>query len=121
MKGRKVKMAKSVDEIRELLAGDLFKKGIAKNCIVVSDDLTTIYYNCKNKTRRRLQNPEEFVQSAAYLKLIFEYGYLPQNISVNEPVQMGSETREADVMVYNERNSKVLIVVECKEEETNER
>lgn len=114
-------MAKSTEEIKELLATELFLKGIAKKYIVVNDDCTTVQYNCKNQTKRRLQNPEEFVQAASFLKLIFDYDYLPQNISVNESVQMGSETKEADILVYNEKNSKILIVVECKEENINER
>jgi len=114
-------MAKTTEDIKELLATELFKKGAAKKHIVVSDDYTTIQYNCKNKTKRRLANPEEFVQAAVFLKLIFEYNYLPQNISVNEPVQMGSETKEADILVYNENHNKILIVVECKEEGINER
>jgi type I restriction enzyme M protein len=114
-------MAKSVDEIKELLATELFKKGIAQKYVVVSDDCATIQYNCKNKTKRRLVNPEEFVQAAAFLKLVLEYDYSPQNISVNESVQVGSETREADILVYNEKHNKILIVVECKEEEINER
>jgi type I restriction enzyme M protein len=114
-------MAKTIEEIKELLAMELFRKGIAKKHIVVNDDFTTIHYNCKSKTKRRLQNPEEFVQATSFLKLIFEYDYLPQNISVNESVQMGSETKEADILVYNEKNNKVLIVVECKEEGINER
>jgi type I restriction enzyme M protein len=114
-------MAKTIEDIKELLATELFRKGIAKKYIVVNDDITTIHYNCKSKTKRRLQNPEEFVQATSFLKLIFEYDYLPQNISVNESVQMGSETKEADILVYNEKNNKVLIVVECKEELINER
>jgi len=115
-------MAKTIDEIKELLATELFQKGVAQNYIVVSDDYTTIFYNCKNTKRgRKLSNPEEPVQATAFLKLIFEYGYLPQNISLCESVQMGSETKEADILVYNETNNKVLIVVECKEEDTNER
>ncbi|MDR2692875.1 MAG: N-6 DNA methylase [Chitinispirillales bacterium] len=114
-------MAKSVDEIKELLAAELFRKGVTKKYIAVGDDYLTVSYNCKNKTKRRLQNPEEFAQAAAFLKLIFEYDYLPQNISVNESVQMGAETKEADILVYNEKNNKVLIVAECKGEETNER
>ena len=114
-------MAKTLDEIRELLSTGLFRKGVDKKYIIISDDLTTIFYNCKNKAKRRLQNPEEFVQATAFLKLILEYEYLPQNISVNESVQVGSETKEADILVYNEKNSKVLIVVECKEEGINER
>jgi type I restriction enzyme M protein len=114
-------MAKTIDEIKELLKSELFRKGIDKKHIVISDDFTTIHYNCKNKTKRRLQNPEEFVQAAAFLKLISEYDYQPQNISVNESVQIGSETREADILVYNEKNNKIMIVVECKEEGINER
>lgn len=114
-------MAKTIEDIKELLATDLFKKGVAKKYIIVNDDFTTIHYNCKNKIKRRLQNPEEFVQATSFLKLILEYDYLPRNISVNESVQMGSETKEADILVYNEKNNKVLIVVECKEEGINER
>lgn len=114
-------MAKTVEEIKELLATELFQKGIAKKHIIVNNDYTTVQYNCKNQTKRRLQNPEEFVQATSFLKLIFDYDYLPQNISVNESVQMGSETKEADILVYNDKNSKILIVVECKEENINER
>jgi type I restriction enzyme M protein len=114
-------MAKTIDEIKELLATNLFRKGIAKKYVIVSNDYTAIQYNCKNKTKRRLANPEEFIQAVVFLKLIFEYDYLPQNISVNEPVQIGSDTKEADILVYNEKNDKILIVVECKEEAINER
>lgn len=114
-------MAKTSEEIKDLLATELFQKGIAKKHIVVNSDCTTMQYNCKNQTKRRLQNPEEFVQATSFLKLIFDYDYLPQNISVNESVQMGSETKEADILVYNDKNSKILIVVECKEENINER
>lgn len=114
-------MAKTPDEIKELLSTDLFQKGIKDKYITVNDDLTSIEYNCKNKAKRRLLNPEEFVQATAYLKLVYEYNYIPQNISVNESVQMGSETKEADILAYNDNNTKILIVVECKEESINER
>ena len=53
--------------------------------------------------------------------LVIDYNYSPLNISVNENVQVGSSTKEADILVYNETNSKILIVVECKEEQINER
>lgn len=55
------------------------------------------------------------------MKLIYEYNYPATNISVNESVQIGSETREADILVYNDSHNKILIVVECKEENINER
>ncbi len=114
-------MAKTQDEIKELLSTELFKSGIANNYITINSDSSYITYHCKNNTRRKLCNPEEFVQATAYLKLIIDYNYSPLNISVNENVQVGSSTKEADILVYNETNSKILIVVECKEEQINER
>ena len=114
-------MAKTRDEIKELLSTDLFKNGIANNYITVNNDGSYITYHCKNHTRRKLCNLEEFVQATAYLKLIFDYNYSPLNIFVNENVQVGSSTKEADILVYNEKNSKILIVVECKEEQISER
>ncbi len=114
-------MAKTQDEINELLSTNLFKKGIANNYITINKDNSYITYHCKNNTRRKLSNPEEFVQATAYLKLIIDYNYSPLNISVNENVQIGSSTKEADILVYNETNSKILIVVECKEQQINER
>lgn len=114
-------MPKTSAEIRELLNTDLFRLGIEKGYIVVNNNNDSISYCSKNQAKRKLCNPEEFVQAEAYLKLIFEYDYLPQNIAINESVQIGSETREADILVYNDSNSKILIVVECKEENINER
>ena len=112
-------MAKTQDEIKELLSTNLFKKGIANNYITINNDNSYITYHCKNNTKRKLSNPEEFVQATAYLKLVIDYNYSP--LSVNENVQVGSSTKEADILVYNETNSKILIVVECKEEQINER
>lgn len=114
-------MAKTQDEIKELLSTDLFKKGIANNYIAINSDNSYITYHCKNNTRRKLSNPEEFVQATAFLMLVIDYNYSPLNVSVNENVQVGSSTKEADILIYNETNSKILIVVECKEEQINER
>ena len=114
-------MAKSKEEISELISTELFRKGISNKYISVNQEMSVITYHCKNGTKRRLSNPEEFIQALTYLKLIFEYNYQPQHISVNESVQMGSETKEADIIVYNESNNKIQIVVECKEENINER
>lgn len=114
-------MANTTEQIKEMLSTGLFCDGIKDKHIIINDDMTYIQYDCKNKTKRRLQNPEESVQAKAYLRLIYDYKYLPQNISINESVQMGSETKEADILVYNETNDKILIVVECKEDKINER
>lgn len=116
-------MAKTKEEIKELLATQLFIEGQKSNYISISEkgDITYIEYHCKNGAKRKLQNPEEFVQATAFLRLIIEYNYSPLNISVNESVQEGSSTKEADVIVYNDNNKKILIVVECKKEDINER
>ena len=116
-------MAKAKEEIKELLATPLFIEGQKSNYISISEkgDLMYIEYHCKNGAKRKLQNPEEFVQATAFLRLIIEYNYSPLNISVNESVQEGSSTKEADIIVYNDNNKKILIVVECKKEDINER
>ncbi len=116
-------MAKTKEEIKELLATQLFIEGQKSNYISISEkgDISYIEYHCKNGAKRKLQNPEEFVQATAFLRLIIEYNYSPLNISVNESVQEGSSTKEADIIVYNDNNKKILIVVECKKEDINER
>lgn len=114
-------MAYTIEEIKERLSSELYQRGIKDKYIFVNNDNTVIQYNAKNKTKRRLQNPEEFVQSEAFLKLVYEYDYSPEHISVNESVQVGSDTREADLLVYNSDFTKIIIVVECKEEKVNER
>lgn len=114
---------KTKEEIKELLLSPLFVEGQKSNYISISEksDITYIEYHCKNGAKRKLQNPEEFVQATAFLRLIIEYNYSPLNISVNESVQEGSSTKEADIIVYNDNNKKILIVVECKKEDINER
>lgn len=116
-------MAKTKEEIQELLSTPLFKEGQKSNYISISEkgDNTYIEYHCKNGAKRKLQNPEEFVQATVFLRLIIEYNYSPLNISVNEEVQVGSARKEADILVYNDNKNKILIVVECKEENINER
>ncbi|MBR6032036.1 MAG: N-6 DNA methylase [Bacteroidaceae bacterium] len=116
-------MAKTKEEIKELLATPLFVEGQKSNYISILEkgDTTYIEYHCKNGAKRKLQNPEEFVQATAFLRLIIEYNYSPLTISVNEEVQVGSSRKEADILVYNDNKNKILIVVECKEEQINER
>ena len=106
-------MAKTAEEIKDLLATPLFVEGLKNNYISIKEkgDITYIEYNCKNGAKRRLQNPEEFVQATTFLKLIVEYNYSPLNISVNEEVQVGSARKEADILVYSSNNKKILIVV----------
>ena len=41
-------MAKTQDEINELLASDLFQKGIKDKYIIINEGNSIIRYNCKN-------------------------------------------------------------------------
>ena len=68
-------MAKTKEEIKELLSSSLFVEGQKSNYISISEkgDITYIEYHCKNGAKRKLQNPEEFVQATAFLRLIIEY------------------------------------------------
>ena len=63
-------MAKTKEEIKELLSSSLFVEGQKSNYISISEkgDITYIEYHCKNGAKRKLQNPEEFVQATAFLR-----------------------------------------------------
>ena len=67
------------------------------------------------------QNPEEKVQADAFLSLVLVYKYPPQRIRLYRPVQMGSEIKEADIIVYNDDALRSPhIVVECKKPSVTE-
>ena len=105
-------MAKTKEEIKQLLSTPLFIEGQKNNYISLLEkgDTTYIEYHCKNGVKKKLENPEEFVQATAFLRLIIDYNYPPLNISVNESVQEGSATKQADIIVYNDNKKKILIV-----------
>lgn len=71
--------------------------------------------------RRNYENPEEKVQAEAFLRLVLDYKYPAKRIRNYVPVQMGSETKEADIIVYDDDALKSpLIVFECKQPEVSE-
>jgi type I restriction-modification system DNA methylase subunit len=99
---------------------NLIAKGISQKHIRIEDDEKYIVYLHQNK-RRNYKNPEEKVQAEAFLRLIFDYQYPVQRIRQFVPVQMGSETKEADIIVYNDDAlESPVIVVECKHSEVSE-
>jgi hypothetical protein len=52
------------------------------------------------------------------LKLILTYGYDQKRIRLFVPVTIGSTTKEADIIVYNDDElTSAHIVVECKKED----
>lgn len=95
---------------------NLIDKGIEKGLIRFNEDKSTITYVHQNK-KRNYNNPEEKVQAETFLSLILIYGYPIERIRQFVSVQMGSETKEADIIVYSDDECEsTFIVVECKEE-----
>ena len=96
---------------------NLIAKGIEKGLIRFNDDKSIITYIHQNK-KRNFNNPEEKVQAETFLTLVLIYGYPVARIRQFVSVQMGSETREADIIVYSDDECEsTFIVVECKKEE----
>lgn len=98
----------------------LIQQGLAKGHIRFEDDGKYIVYTEQNK-RRNYDNPEEKVQAEAYLSLLLDYNYPAAQVRQFVSVQMGSDTREADIVVYADAlRAKPHIVVECKKRDVSE-
>lgn len=94
--------------------------GLRQKLIRFEDDRKYVVYVDQGK-RRRYDAPEEQVQVEAYLKLVLHYKYPATRIRCYVPVQIGSSTREADLIVYaDDKRQSPLIVVECKAPDVSE-
>lgn len=99
---------------------DLIKKGIERELIRFDGDQNYITYIHQNK-KRNYNNPEEKVQTETFLTLALVYGYPVNRIKQFVSVQMGSETKEADIVVYaDDECLQTYIVVECKKEDISD-
>jgi len=99
---------------------DLIAEGIKQGFIRFEDNQKYIVYVHQDK-RRNYANPEEAVQAESFLHLVLTYKYPVKRIRQFVSVQMGSETKEADLIVYADAALKApLIVVECKKESVSE-
>jgi len=95
----------------------LIDAGIEKGLISFDEDKNFITYIHQNK-KRSYNNPEEKVQAETFLTLVLNYGYSVNRIQQYVSVQMGSETKEADIIVYaDDECEETYILVECKKEE----
>ena len=98
----------------------LLQLGIEKGLITITDEGKSIKY-CNYHRPKNFSNPEEKVQAETFLKLVLEYGYKAERIKPYESVKMGSDTKEADLIVYNDDECKEPhILVECKKQEVSE-
>ena len=95
----------------------LIDRGILSGLISFDEDRKFVTYIHQNK-KRNYNNPEEKVQAETFLNLVLIYGYSEKRIKQFVPVQMGSETKEADIIVYNDDDChSTHILVECKKED----
>jgi type I restriction enzyme M protein len=104
----------------DLIQEGLVKEGLRRNLIRFEDNGKYIVYSSQQK-RRNFENPEERVQADAFLKLVLVYGYPVTRMLQYVPVQMGSQTKEADIILYEDDARKApLLIVECKKPNINE-
>lgn len=96
---------------------NLIETGITNGLIRFDEDRNFVTYIHQNK-KRNYNNPEEKVQVDTFLTLALIYGYPVNRIKQFVSVQMGAETKEADIIVYSDDACEsTLIIVECKKEE----
>ena len=96
---------------------NLIEQGIKEGLIKFDESGKFITYIHQNK-KRNYKNPEEKVQAETFLTLILTYGYPVNRIKQFVSVQMGSETKEADLIVYaDDKHEETYILVECKKED----
>jgi type I restriction enzyme M protein len=99
---------------------NIIEQGIKEKLIKISEDEKQITYSNFHRPRN-YSNPEEKVQAETFVKLVLQYGYRADRIKMYETVTMGSEKREADIIVYNDDDcSQPHILVECKKEAVSE-
>ncbi|NOX64247.1 MAG: type I restriction enzyme HsdR N-terminal domain-containing protein, partial [Chlorobi bacterium] len=76
-----------------------------------------ITYIHQNK-KRNYNNPKEKAQAETFLTLVLIYGYPAKRIKQFVSVQMGVETKQAGIIVYDDDNhEETFILVECKIED----
>ncbi|EJP41872.1 type I restriction enzyme HsdR N-terminal domain-containing protein [Acinetobacter baumannii] len=96
------------------------QQGLQAKLIELSADGSTITYVKQGKSRN-FNNPEEKVQVEAFIRLVLEFGYPVENIKQFVTVTLGSDKREADMIVYEDSShTKPIIIVEAKKQEVTQ-
>ncbi|MBE0647533.1 MAG: restriction endonuclease subunit M, partial [Bacteroidales bacterium] len=79
----------------------LIDKGIQKGIISFDDDKKFITYVHQNK-KRNYSNHEEKVQAETFCALILQYNYPVERVVTFVSVKMVVDTKEADIVVFND-------------------
>jgi type I restriction enzyme M protein len=99
---------------------NLIEQGVSKGLIAFDAEQKNIAYKAQNK-RLRFSDPEEKVRAQAYLSLVLEYGYPPEQIDIEVAIEHRVPNIYSDIVVYADKSlKKPLIVVECKREEASQ-
>lgn len=99
---------------------DYLAEGINQGLISMSEDGKQITYLHQGK-KRSFTNPEEKVQAETFIRLVIEFGYPAENIEHYKTVTMGSDKKEADMIIYDDAKwAKPKIIIECKKEEVTQ-
>lgn len=92
-----------------------------KNGLVSFDEERKFITYLHQKRKRNYTYPEEQVQAETFLRLVLIYGYPVERIKLYTTVTMGSSTREADIIVFDDDAClEPKIVIECKKPATSE-
>lgn len=84
-------------------------------------DKETPYINCIVREKDIQLKPEEIVRQLYATRLINRYGYAKNRLQCEYPVQMGSGSKRADIVVFEEaRPTQAYIIVELKEPTSKE-
>lgn len=99
---------------------NLIDKALQLGIIKFDDDRKFVTYVHQNK-KRNYQNPQEKVQLVTFCTLVLQYNYPVERVINFVSVKMGHETKEADIVVYNDDELKEPhILIECKKEDISE-
>lgn len=98
----------------------LIEEGIKKGIIQFDAEKKYVTYINQNK-KRNYNNPEEQVQAETFCSLILQYNYPVERVINFVSVKMGVETKEADIVVYNDDDlEEPHILIECKKQDISE-
>ena len=78
----------------------IVKLGLGQVEIRINDDGKVIDFASNKVLRVLSSNPEEAVRQWYEHELIDKYGYNPKQIEIEVSIQMGSATKNADIVVY---------------------
>jgi type I restriction enzyme M protein len=99
-----------------LLETPLVRQAIITGLFSLDESGTRITYKLARSKAYAATHSEELVRAWVVAFLVIERGYSPSRIDLEVPVQMGSETKSADIVLFKDSKLKdAFLVIECVE------